>query len=147
MKTDLSDTRRLQDATAWRVLHLARRLRHSLAVSLEAWGTDLSPEQYFILFQLAEEGQPLCKRGRVVAEAAVGSRVARGTGGFRQDQERVVVVDQMPRVDATAAIGVKEGGSIPPQREILDPGRIAVALGEYEHTILVGWHGVGFRGH
>ena len=55
MKTDLSDTRRLQDATAWRVLHLARRLRHSLAVSLEAWGTDLSPEQYFILFQLAEE--------------------------------------------------------------------------------------------
>lgn len=55
MKTDLTDTRRLQDATAWRVLHLARRLRHSLAVSLEAWGADLSPEQYFILFQLAEE--------------------------------------------------------------------------------------------
>ena len=54
MSTPLTDTRRLDDATAYRVLRLARRLRYSLACTLEGWDTGLSPEQYFILFRLAE---------------------------------------------------------------------------------------------
>lgn len=54
MNHDLTDTRRLDDATAYRVLRLARRLRYSLACTLEGWGTGLSPEQYIILFRLSE---------------------------------------------------------------------------------------------
>ncbi|MFT5685343.1 MAG: DNA-binding MarR family transcriptional regulator [Myxococcota bacterium] len=44
----------LEDATAWRLQRLARRLRYSLASSLRAWDTGLSPEQFFILFRLFE---------------------------------------------------------------------------------------------
>jgi MarR family transcriptional regulator, organic hydroperoxide resistance regulator len=52
--TPWSDTRRLEHAHAYQVSRLGRLLRVHLARTLEAWGTGLSAEQFFLLFRLHE---------------------------------------------------------------------------------------------
>ncbi|MCB9680648.1 MAG: MarR family transcriptional regulator [Alphaproteobacteria bacterium] len=53
-RPDLTDTTTLDEALAYRVLRLARRLRYDLACVLQGWDAGLSPEQFAILFRLHE---------------------------------------------------------------------------------------------
>lgn len=47
----------LDDALAYRLQRVARRLRYDLAARLVEWtGTDLTPEQYFALYRLGHGG-------------------------------------------------------------------------------------------
>lgn len=47
----------LDDALAYRLQRVARRLRYDLAAKLADWtGTDLTPEQYFTLYRLGHGG-------------------------------------------------------------------------------------------
>ncbi len=55
MPADLTNTQHLDDAIAFRVLVLARHLRYSFARILVDWESGLSPEQFFLLFRLAEQ--------------------------------------------------------------------------------------------
>ncbi|MCB9762144.1 MAG: MarR family transcriptional regulator [Alphaproteobacteria bacterium] len=54
MKDRFSDTSSIDKATAYRLLRVARLLRHDLAGALARWDPDLTPEQYFVLFRLHE---------------------------------------------------------------------------------------------
>lgn len=51
----------LDDALAYRLQRVARRLRYDLGVKLAAWsGTNLTPEQFFTLYRLGHGGaQPM----------------------------------------------------------------------------------------
>ncbi len=53
--TPWSETRALEDAHAYRLTRLGRLLRVHLTRTLEEWGCELSPEQFFVLFRLHEQ--------------------------------------------------------------------------------------------
>ncbi len=56
----IEDTSSLDRATAFVITRTARRLRQDLWNFLKECGTDLTPEQYFLLFRLHEQdGRPM----------------------------------------------------------------------------------------